>query len=294
MTRRHEGFEHLLTRVTFLDDALGLAVGGDREQGTPGIVLRTTDGGLTWEARESGVERRLYGVAFGSESNALAVGLGGTILRSADGGGAWSPIASGADAWLADVAFVDAERALVVGTDGAGAVALRSSDGGRSFAPLELPEPGRGGLRSLGVHGELALAVGDQGRILRSEDGGASWTDVDAGTGAWLRAVRRGPDGVWRAAGSGGALLESADEGRSWRPIQTQASDKWSDVCFLDARRGLLASMEGRVHLTLDGGASWRVARDLGGTDLACLARLDGRRAFLVGDGLLAELALDR
>ncbi len=63
--------------------------------GTLQIILRTTDGGVTWTSQFSGTGGRLRAVSFTDSDNGTVVGDGGTILRTTDGGTTWTPQTSG-------------------------------------------------------------------------------------------------------------------------------------------------------------------------------------------------------
>jgi hypothetical protein len=66
---------------SFTDANTGTAVG----QG--GTILRTTDGGASWVAQESGTMEYLQGVLFTDANTGTVVGSAGTILRTTNGGG---------------------------------------------------------------------------------------------------------------------------------------------------------------------------------------------------------------
>jgi photosystem II stability/assembly factor-like uncharacterized protein len=57
-----------------------------------GIVLRTTDGCLTWQAIQTPVTARLNAIHFITDSLGWAVGDEGTVLKSTDGGLTWTPV----------------------------------------------------------------------------------------------------------------------------------------------------------------------------------------------------------
>jgi len=63
--------------------------------GDKGLILMTTDGGISWDQQNSGVTQRLNDVAFSSATNGYAVGNGGTILKTTNGGGTWVTQRSG-------------------------------------------------------------------------------------------------------------------------------------------------------------------------------------------------------
>ena len=73
-----------LWRVRFISPLEGIAVGSG------GIILKTIDGGVSWQQKNSGVSGTLYDVEYYTSSIVYAVGSGDAILRSADGGETWS------------------------------------------------------------------------------------------------------------------------------------------------------------------------------------------------------------
>ncbi len=79
-----EAKDHLYS-VTFTDENFqkGWSVG------TYGRILKTQDGGLTWENQTSGTTENLLKTAFFDDSNGIVVGLNGTILTTKNGGENW-------------------------------------------------------------------------------------------------------------------------------------------------------------------------------------------------------------
>ena len=57
--------------------------------GSSGVILRTTDGGLSWKDQESPSRANLYAVTAVSPNEAIAVGELGTVLVTSDGGRKW-------------------------------------------------------------------------------------------------------------------------------------------------------------------------------------------------------------
>ncbi|MBE3098594.1 MAG: hypothetical protein IMZ44_15875, partial [Planctomycetes bacterium] len=77
----------LLTGVFMQDARLGWAVGHDE------VVVRTRDGGLTWDKIHDAPERErpLLDVWFADAHTGLAVGAYGGLLATTDGGETWTP-----------------------------------------------------------------------------------------------------------------------------------------------------------------------------------------------------------
>ena len=72
-----------LYSVSFTEGGVGYAVGAN------GIILRTADGGLSWDDKESPVNLNLFAVTAIGPNDAVAVGEQGTVIVTADGGETW-------------------------------------------------------------------------------------------------------------------------------------------------------------------------------------------------------------
>lgn len=81
---RNAGVMRQLEGVHYVTRSIGYAVGFDASLG--GAVLRTDDGGLSWEAQASHTGSRLDDVYFIDELRGWAVGEGGTIIHTGRGG----------------------------------------------------------------------------------------------------------------------------------------------------------------------------------------------------------------
>lgn len=57
-----------------------------------GVILTSSDGGMTWSAQKSPVQETLFGVNFTDTSNGWVVGLSSVMLRTRDGGQNWEQV----------------------------------------------------------------------------------------------------------------------------------------------------------------------------------------------------------
>lgn len=275
---------------------IGVAVGG-RGDRDPGEILRSTDGGRSWSVVGSPSTARLYDVAFTDEiapdpeggGAVVAVGLDGQILRSTDDGESWQVVLLGAD-WLAGVAFVDGRRGHVVGARGDRAVWLATADGGRTWTPG--PEQATASfLRAIAFRdARFGVVVGDEGTLLVTEDGGATWRAQESG-GGYLRGIEFGPDGTTWIVGGPGVLLRRTPGSVDWERLPFVAGEKLNSIRFVDEDHGWITSMEGTLWVTDDAGGSWRVLHRTANLHLvgSVAPRVDGSPrdgpGLVVGDG---------
>ena len=123
--------------------------------GTQGTILRTTDGGETWERRDLGIDPQAAGVfdlndvCFTDESNGWVVGeFGSVVFRTEDGGCTWEPVRTGISHALSSVRFIGTRVGWAVGERG---TRLKTTDAGRSWQ-AEAVAPERPGLMYIAAH----------------------------------------------------------------------------------------------------------------------------------------------
>jgi photosystem II stability/assembly factor-like uncharacterized protein len=141
---------HFPPRMYFVDQATGWIAG----QG--GSIVKTTDGGLTWQPQTTGTAMDLSDLYFLNEQNGWVTGDKGVLLSTTDGGVRWKQQRlEGGE--LAGVRFV---------TEQIGWVAVRSSgqvlsttDGGRTWNAAEFL-PDRGGVYALDAVDKSHVWVG--------------------------------------------------------------------------------------------------------------------------------------
>jgi photosystem II stability/assembly factor-like uncharacterized protein len=199
------------------------------------------------------------------------------------------------------------------------------------IGPCGAPESAAGfalgvGTYTLGVAavGNRAWLVGEDGAILRTLDGGSSWTTLDAGTTAHLRAVHFADANVGWIVGDGGIVRRTNDAGATWVSRdagvktsllavaasgaasawavgeggmvarttdgglnwtrQTVGSGRLYAVTFISAMAGWVAGQDGRIFSTNDGGATWTERTSGSSSHLRALAFADANNGWAVGD----------
>jgi photosystem II stability/assembly factor-like uncharacterized protein len=234
--------------------------------GYSGKILMTTDGGKTWQAKQSGTELALYNVKFADEQNGWVCGQDGLILHTTDGGETWQKQESGVTSPIFALWFVNPTHGWAVSEQ---ATYLRTTSGGESW------ETGRIEASLEGVSEEATLAmvdptlydihfmdektgwmVGEFGKIYHSTDGGVTWQEQQ-GT-------------LVGQAGIDDALNLPA----------------WFGVRFANANEGITVGLEGKLAKTEDGGKTWNFTGEdisLFSTDPLYALSLHNGKGWIVG-----------
>jgi len=99
------------------------------------------------------------------------------------------------------------------------------------------------------------IAVGDAGTILRSSDGGITWTIISSPVADALRGVSlRGSIGL--AVGISGRMIRSTDSGLSWVELTRQTTRNLYCVSISDVFTVIMGH-EGTIFVSYDNGLTW-------------------------------------
>ena len=110
------------------------------------------------------------------------------------------------------------------------------------------------------VTGDTFVAVGYAGRILRTEDAGSTWADVESGVIWSLNSVDFSGEYGW-AVGQNGAVVHSRDGGKTWTTQQADTDKMIMAVSFIDQLHGWACGDESYWMWTDNGGETWNVER---------------------------------
>ncbi|MGL5985842.1 MAG: PKD domain-containing protein, partial [Burkholderiales bacterium] len=126
-------------------------------------------------------------------------------------------------------------------------------------------------------------AVGLNGTIVRTVNGGVSWLNQYTGTSAALNALRTIDANTAWAAGDHGVILKTTDGGSTWAPQSSGASVSLQGLTALDANTAWAVGAEGVIVKTTDGGATWQRQSSGVPDALTAVYALDANRVWAVG-----------
>ncbi|MBT6834504.1 MAG: hypothetical protein HOA61_00550, partial [Bacteroidetes bacterium] len=167
----------------FINENIGIIVGGNESKDSIQTILKTIDGGANWSVISDNLGYWLTAVHFANSSNGYAVGPGGTILKTTDGGENWTALSlSGnlANRVYSDIYVFDATTSIAIGgwydNDSIQTI-IKTTDGGANWSAIQ----DNLGSMLFGLDFYSATdgyAVGDDGTILFTDDAGENWTAV--------------------------------------------------------------------------------------------------------------------
>ena len=259
-----------LRSVCFLTAQVGWVAGGSTQAFTgvgAGVLLKTTDGGRSWEEPAENLPP-LNSVRFFGTDDGIAVGEATPqfptgVLITSDGGHSWTSVeGEHCSGWLA-ADFIELEHGIVAG------------DRGRLTFAADLkvvkPRNDRRSLRSIRavdlIDGLNGWAVGDGGLVLKTSNGGVSWEPPakefpqELSTFADFRAVAGKGSKVWLTGSPGGRIWSSADAGQRWTLQATGQTSPLHALFFQSEDNGWAVGTFGTILRTVDGGQTWETAR---------------------------------
>ncbi len=246
-TWQSAGRSEILTNIAFTDNMNGTAVGIN------GVILRTRNGGFTWEVIASGTIQSLWSISFAADrQNGIITGSANTVLVTTNGGTTWITRSRGTgNLW--GVAFRGVLDGVAVGEGGA---VLTTKDGGRRWTAQDA---GTGvNLRAVAWVGTRSVvAVGDSGRVLRSTDGGATWRMQTSDVSTLLLGVSFADSLQGFAVGERGVILHTRDAGATWMPQRSGTTRFLYAIDHIDAQTAIAVGEYGIVVRTRDGGSTW-------------------------------------
>ncbi|WP_028223907.1 WD40/YVTN/BNR-like repeat-containing protein [Paraburkholderia ferrariae] len=232
--------------------------------GEHGVVVISDDEGKTWhQAHEVPVSATLSAVTFTDAQHGWAVGQWGVILATEDGGETWQKqrMDISVDQPLFSVFFTSAQDGIAVGL---WSLMLATHDGGKTWTKVTVPKPPGGTKADRNLYHIFADHQGalyidsEQGMVLKSTDGGASWSYQATGGKGTLWSGVALPDGRIVVGGLLGCLYQSSDGGATWAPLN--AGTKSSITDLVATKNGLLGvGLDGLVFRQREGSTAFEV-----------------------------------
>jgi photosystem II stability/assembly factor-like uncharacterized protein len=221
-------------------------VGGD------GVLLETTDAGLTWERQQLPGEVNLQSTAASPDGVRVVVGNQARVFVGRVGQQSWESYVLPRPEYaskLNQVRFFD-DAFWVVGEMGG---VYRLSADGLTWADLSLGEDFSLNSIARSPDGTLWLA-GEYGNLFSSQDQGASWQQLTLSEETLRSMAFNGDEAV--VVGNGGQVFVSADQGVTWNQQPAFTPEHLFDVAW-DGKRWVAVGDQGQVFSAEAATGTW-------------------------------------
>ncbi|MFZ1729812.1 MAG: YCF48-related protein [Bacteroidota bacterium] len=141
--------------------------------GSQGQVMYSADGGQNWQTQILSAAGLIKQIVFVDNDNGWLAGAHGTLARSSDGGATWIELTAGVTHDFNGIAAISASEAWVAGDGGR---IFHTVNGGANWTEQTTPVSTH--LQTVHFTDALHGWAGGQLALLRTSDGGVTWTSV--------------------------------------------------------------------------------------------------------------------
>ncbi|MCK4641587.1 MAG: T9SS type A sorting domain-containing protein [Candidatus Marinimicrobia bacterium] len=217
--------------------------------GNDGYVAKTTDAGASWDTLKVGHGHKINIVDFVDANTGYVFGYYGQWMKTIDGGANFTPLLDWPQVSFWGLALPE-ENKIVLSTYSGGELAT-SIDGGLTW---DYPNNYATGTSENLYECEFfdvntGLAGGGYGTLIRTADGGATWTAIESpmalATNKHINAIHVFDATTAFAGGSSGYLMKSTDGGLTWTDTKVNSSTVY-DIWALDANTVLASESSGK------------------------------------------------
>ncbi|MBL0339693.1 MAG: T9SS type A sorting domain-containing protein [Bacteroidetes bacterium] len=249
-----------LSDLHFLDSSNGFIFGDSAIGGAliTGVVLKTFDGGTTWNTYTLGNSNYRTTKACVLNANELfsagrnGGGNDGLFIKSVDGGATWTNPTTFPER-LFNVYFINSSTGWVMGKNG---LLSKTTDGGINWVSQNVTGEDMFCMKFFN-NGTTGILGCGGGELYRTTDGGNSWNAIASNVPDGLLGVDVKGGDAW-FCGEAGTIIYSNDYGQTWSTQSSSLPIDFGSVSFADNTHGWMGGMAGTINSTIDGGSLWQ------------------------------------
>ena len=250
------GYSFILYDVSFPpgQSSVGYAVGSSSTYNGNGIILKSTDGGISWFQISVGTIPGLEAVCFTSTSVGYAGGWQNYFIKTTDGGTTWNQINVNASIWyFKEIEFWDANNGI---TSTADPQIYKTTDAGNSWTPGIGLNQGVEDICYADMN--IVYAVGGDEKISRSTNGGLNWTEIYSGVFTYLfLGVDFYNTNYGIVGGEDGKVLVTTNGGTNWSTSNAGGYGLMRSAYIFNEDSSYIVGTPEQVYKTTNGGSTW-------------------------------------
>lgn len=277
--------------------------------GKNGTILRTIDGGSSWDILNSGINKMLNSISFVNKEVGF-VGGDDIILKTIDHGENWFIVyidTIPATPNFYSTFFLNADTGFVVGYN----PIFKTIDGGNNWMQYSVP-PQFYYTALISVFfstDKIGYAVGvfhqisyDEGVIVKTIDGGNNWFMLSQ-LGTFINKSFQSVFFIdslkgWMGGGYFGNsfnpnyrnLFKSIDGGITWDTLTTPFQNAINSIFFTNDHTGYIADDTGHIYNSINDGAIWQLQAFFPNISIKSIYCIDSSICYAVGDsGLILK-----
>ncbi len=239
-----------LTDVEFLNDNFGLI------SGAFGTLLKTTDGGITWEELNVGLNHSFVKAFALSENEFFTSRIG--LYKTTDGGNNFNELGNLSDysGTIFDMHFFDSNNGVIY-KDG---LILKTTNGGQDWT-VKYNEAGYASKmqfvsNNIGyISGGITYDGYSNGEIHKTTDAGNTWTSLNISSSE-INTMNFIDENTGYITNFDNQLRKTTDGGQSFEIINNQLPSLFYDMIFVSDKKAYGVGGSG-VFKTSDGGLTW-------------------------------------
>lgn len=274
-----QGWGLNIESIHWIDEQNGVAVGEN-------LIIRTSDGGVTWEEVLQKFDTHFLDVVFLTANNGVAVGTKGAVFTTSNGGKNWESKGSGTQNDLLSTAKITESELISVGKNGE---ILKSTNAGMSWTKIS--SGSNSDLNDIAIVSQdtLFLAASD-GVILKSFNKGLNWQSSTISPGKELLGITFSNSLIGYAVGESGLFLKTINGGETWTPLNSTTTRSLKKVAVnpLDIRVVVAVGDTATIVRTANSGTSF-AKPNLGATNFRNIKNL----GFKPNTALVSALGQD-
>ncbi len=241
-----------IENIQYLSSTLGFVETSENQFSGIGL-FKTTDGGLSWNPSETGISDPINGVQFLSQTLGYAI-TDNKFYESNDAGDSWTELHDfGLINDVSDLHFIDKNLGWVLGEN----EVFKTTDGGSSWNEYQIPAYNYGVSDIYFLNETRGFVAQPDGRLLKSFDGGVSWTSEALNISETLNKIDFSDNSNGWVVGNRGTVLKTTNGGADWFEVDLDKTDDLATIKFKNNLLGYIGGSDGLLLYTVDGGNHW-------------------------------------